>query len=209
MKKIILVLCLLLSLVGCGSSNSTSKRVGVIQLEDHPALNAATKGFVDVVDGEFGKGTVDVKLASGDSSTCNILANEFVADNVDLIMCNATPALISASKATENIPILGTSVTEYGVALSIDGFNGTVGGNISGTSDLAPLDQQAQMFIDLLPNAKKIGILYCSSEPNSLYQVEEVTKYLKNNGLEVIAYSFSETAHSVVPKWASGKVVYG
>lgn len=197
MKKILLVACLLLSLVGCSSSSSSNAkyRVGVIQLIQHEALDKATQGFVDVLNEEFGEEVdIDVQNASGDSNTCTLMANNFVAENVDLIMCNATPALQAAKFATETIPVLGTSVTEYGVALGIDNFNGLVGTNISGTSDLAPLDQQAQMFIDLLPNAKNIGIIYCSSEDNSIYQVKVVTDYLTSKGLNVTPYSFSDTS---------------
>lgn len=196
MKKVLLVLCLLLSLVGC--SNSSAKyKVGYIQLIKHEALDKASEGFVDVLKEEFGD---DVEIiaqnASGDSQTCGIMANGLVADGVDLIMCNATPALQAAKEATSTIPVLGTSVTEYGVALGIENFNGLVGTNISGTSDLAPLDQQAQMLIDLLPNAKNIGIIYCSNEDNSIYQVKVVTEYLTSNGLNVTAYAFSETAYA-------------
>ena len=194
MKKIILVACLLLSLVGC-SSSSAKYNVGVIQLIQHEALDKATQGFVDVLNEEFGDDVnIDVQNASGDSNTCLLMANNFVAENVDLIMCNATPALQAAKNATETIPVLGTSVTEYGVALEIENFNGLVGANISGTSDLAPLDQQAQMFIDLLPNAKNIGIIYCSSEDNSIYQVKVVTDYLTSKGLNVTAYAFADTS---------------
>lgn len=197
MKKILLVACLLLSLVGCSSSSSSNAkyRVGVIQLIQHEALDKATQGFVNVLNEKFGEEVdIDVQNASGDSNTCTLMANNFVAENVDLIMCNATPALQAAKFATETIPVLGTSVTEYGVALGIDNFNGLVGTNISGTSDLAPLDQQAQMFIDLLPNAKNIGIIYCSSEDNSIYQVKVVTDYLTSKGLTVTPYSFSDTS---------------
>ena len=194
MKKIILVACLLLSLVGC-SSSSAKYNVGVIQLIQHEALDKATQGFVDVLNEEFGDDVnIDVQNASGDSNTCLLMANNFVAENVDLIMCNATPALQAAKNATETIPVLGTSVTEYGVALGIENFNGLVGTNISGTSDLAPLDQQAQMFIDLLPNAKNIGIIYCSSEDNSIYQVKVVTDYLTSKGLNVTSYAFADTS---------------
>ena len=194
MKKILLVACLLLSLVGC-SSSSAKYNVGVIQLIQHEALDKATQGFVDVLNEEFGDDVnIDVQNASGDSSTCLLMANNFVAENVDLIMCNATPALQAAKNATETIPVLGTSVTEYSVALGIENFNGLVGTNISGTSDLAPLDQQAQMFIDLLPNAKNIGIIYCSSEDNSIYQVKVVTDYLTSKGLNVTSYAFADTS---------------
>lgn len=196
MKKVLLILLLLVGLVGCSSGNEDGKfTVGVIQLVQHEALDNATKGFVDVLKEKYGdKVEVDVQVASGDSATCALMANNFVAENVKLIMCNATPALQATVQATNTIPVLGTSVTEYGVALGIDNFSGTVGGNISGTSDLAPLDQQAQMFIDLLPEAKTVGLLYCSNEANSKYQIDVVEKYLKGKGLDVKVYAFSDTS---------------
>ena len=121
------------------------------------------------------------------------MATQMVSSGVDLILANATPALQAAAAATSDIPILGTSVTEYGVALSIDGFNGTVGGNISGTSDLAPLDQQAAMFAELLPDAKTVGILYCSGEANSVYQADKVKTALEAAGVTVKVYTFADS----------------
>ena len=194
MKKLLLVCLLLLTLVGCSKDDGKLK-VGIIQLVQHEALDKATQGFVDVLKEKFGENIdIDVQLASGDSATCALIASNMVAENYDLIMCNATPALQAAAQATSSIPILGTSVTEYGVALGIEKFSGTVGGNISGTSDLAPLDQQAQMFIDLLPNVKTIGLLYCTSEANSKYQIDVVEAFLKGKGLNVNVYSFSDTS---------------
>ena len=108
-------------------------------------------------------------------------------------MANATPALQAAQAATNSIPILGTSVTEYGVALGLTDFDGTVGGNVSGTSDLAPLDQQAEMITEWLPDAKKVGLLYCSAEANSQYQVDEVQKYLESAGITATQYAFSDS----------------
>ena len=107
-------------------------------------------------------------------------------------MANATPALQAAAAATADIPILGTSVTEYGVALQIENFNGTVGGNISGTSDLAPLDQQAAMVQELFPDAQNVGLLYCSAEPNSIYQIEVVKGHLEAMGFTCTEYSFAD-----------------
>lgn len=95
------------------------------------------------------------------------------------------PALQAAYNATAEIPILGTSVTEYGVALGIDNFSGTVGGNVSGTSDLAPLTEQADMILELLPETKTVGLLYCSAEPNSEYQVQVVEEYLTGKGITI------------------------
>ena len=131
--------------------------------------------------------------AANDIPTCATIVNGFVSDGVDLILANATPALQAAVAATDTIPILGTAVTEYGVALDIKDFNGTVGGNVSGTSDLAPLDQQAAMILELFPDAKKVGILYCSAEPNSVYQSDVVKAELEKSGVTVSVYTFADS----------------
>lgn len=168
--------------------------VGVLQLVQHPALDAATQGFVDVLKETYGDNVpIDSQNAAGDSATCATIANTFVSNKYDLIMANATPALQAAAAATSDIPVLGTSVTEYGVALGIDNFSGTVGTNVSGTSDLAPLDQQAAMFAEILPDAKKIGILYCSGEPNSVYQADVVKDALEKAGDTVTVYTFTDS----------------
>lgn len=168
--------------------------VGVCQLVQHDALDAATKGFVDVLTEEFGDAvTVDEQIAAGDIATCATICNGFVSDGVDLILANATPALQSAVQATEDIPILGTAVTEYGVALEIADFDGTVGGNVSGTSDLAPLDAQAAMITELFPDAAKVGILYCSAEANSVYQSDVVKACLEDAGVTVTVYTFADS----------------
>ena len=137
--------------------------------------------------------TFDLKNASNDIPTCGTIVTGFVASNVDLILANATPALQAASTATQTIPVLGTAVTEYGVALDIKDFGGTVGGNISGTSDLAPLDQQADMLLELLPEAKNVGILYCSAEANSVYQADVVKAALEAKGVNVTVYTFADS----------------
>ena len=172
-----------------------SYTVGICQLVTHDALDAATQGFMDALTEELGADNVtfDVQNAAGDSNTCSTIANSFVADSVDLIMANATPALQAASAATADIPILGTSVTEYGVALGIDDFTGTVGGNVSGTSDLAPLDQQAAMILELFPDVKTVGLLYCSAEANSQYQVDTVKMYLEEKGVVCTLYPFADS----------------
>ena len=168
--------------------------VGICQLVQHPALDAATQGFMDAINDALpGQVTFNPQNASNDIPTCGVIATGFVADGVDLILANATPALQAASAATLDIPILGTAVTEYGVALKIDDFNGTVGGNISGTADLAPLDQQAAMFTELLPEAKTVGILYCSAEPNSVYQANVVQECLESAGITVNTYTFADS----------------
>ena len=117
--------------------------IGICQLVQHEALDAATQGFEDAVKEGLGEENVtfDEQNAQGDSATCSTIINNFVSSNVDLILANATASLQAAAAGTSDIPILGTAVTEYGVALDLTDFDGTVGGNISGTSDLAPLDQ--------------------------------------------------------------------
>ncbi|MGM9627389.1 MAG: ABC transporter substrate-binding protein [Faecousia sp.] len=169
--------------------------VGVCQLVPHPALDAATQGFVDRLTELLGAENVEiqVKVAAGDSATCAPIVTDFVTQEVDLIMANATPALQAAAAATAEIPILGTSVTEYGVAMGIEGFTGTVGGNISGTSDLAPLDEQAAMVKAWCPDAKTVGLLYCSAEANSQYQVDTVKAYLEEMGFTCTLYPFADS----------------
>lgn len=203
MKKVVslmlaLVLCLgsCFALTSCTSNKSDEKyQIGICQLVEHVALDAATDGFMQAIIDELGEDAVefDVQNGQGDPATCSTIANQFVSNNVDLIMANATPALQSVAAATGDIPILGTSVTEYGVALNLKDFNGTVGGNISGTSDLAPLDKQAAMIIEWVPDAKTVGLLYCSKEANSQYQVEVVKKELENKGLIAKLYPFTDS----------------
>ena len=205
MKKLIslvLAAVMALSLVACGSGSKDKDtdtgdktyKVGVVQLVQHEALDAATKGFTDALKEALGdKVEVVEKNASGDPNNCGTIVNGFISDKVDLIMANATPALQAAASATSTIPILGTSVTDYATALEIADWTGTVGGNISGTSDLAPLDKQAAMLQELFPNAKKVGMLFCSSEPNSKYQVDEVTKLLSAAGITCTEYTFTDS----------------
>ena len=171
-----------------------SYTVGICQLVQHPALDAATQGFMDALEEALpGRVTFDNQNASNDIPMCSTIVNQFVADNVDLMLCNATPALQAAAAATVDIPILGTSVTEYGVALELTDFTGTVGGNISGTSDLAPLNEQAQMIKDWCPEAKTVGLVYCSAEANSQYQVDVVKAELEKLGYTAELYSFSDS----------------
>lgn len=176
------------------ATDDVSYTIGICQLVQHEALDAATQGFKDALTEEFGdKVTFDEQNAQGDSNTCSTIVNSFVSNGVDLILANATPALQAAAAGTNEIPILGTSVTEYGVALEISDFNGTVGGNISGTSDLAPLDGQADMLAELFPDAKKVGLLYCSAEANSQYQVDTIKTFLEEKGYTCEYYAFSDS----------------
>ena len=169
--------------------------IGICQLVQHDALDAATQGFMDAITDALGEDAVtfDLQNAQGDSNTCSTIINSFVSEDVDLILANATAALQAAQAGTNEIPILGTAVTEYGVALGIDDFDGTVGGNISGTSDLAPLDEQAAMLNELFPDAKNVGLLYCSAEANSQYQVDTVKAALEDLGYTCEYYAFSDS----------------
>ena len=195
----LLAVMMLFAITACGSNDSgddaQTYTIGICQLVQHPALDAATQGFMDAVTEELGEENVtfDLQNASGDSATCATICNGFVSSQVDLIMANATPALQAAVAATDSIPILGTSVTEYGVALSIEDFNGTVGTNVSGTSDLAPLDKQADIILELCPDAKNVGILYCSAEANSVYQAKVVKECLEAKNITVNVYKFADS----------------
>ena len=215
LTALILAAMMMLSLVACGGAaeepadkpaeepaNHTAAEettadtytVGICQLVQHVALDDATQGFIDALNEALpGQVTFDNQNASNEIPMCSTIVNQFIAEEVDLIMANATPALQAASAATSEIPILGTSVTEYGVALGIENFNGTVGGNVSGTSDLAPLSEQAAMIKEWFPDAKNIGLLYCSAEANSQYQVDVVKAELEKLGYTCKYYSFSDS----------------
>ena len=198
MKKIIamiLALAMVLSLAACGSAaKKDTYTVGICQLLTHPALDAATQGFKDALVEALGEDKVTFldKDAGGEYANCATIVDGFVAENVDLILANATAPLQAAASATANIPILGTSVTDYATALNIENWTGTVGKNISGTSDLAPLDEQAAMVQELFPDAKTIGLLYCSAEANSVYQVTTVQGYLEGMGYTVNQFAFAD-----------------
>ena len=194
MKKLIAVMIAALLCLGMTAVAEETYTVGICQLVQHVALDAATQGFQDALTEKLGDAVAfDVQNASGDSNTCSTIVNTFVSDGVDLIMANATPALQAAVAATGDIPILGTSVTDYATALDIDGWTGATGINVSGTSDLAPLDEQAAMLNELFPDAKVVGLLYCSAEPNSKYQVDVITGYLTELGYECVEYTFADS----------------
>ena len=198
MKKITsmvlaMVMLLGLALSGCGAADDGVYTVGVCQLMVHESLDQATQGFVDAVTAEMksaGKEVeVDVQVA-GEANLCPTVINTFTAKKVDLIMANATPALLAAANATTTIPVLGTSVTDYAST-----FSGSIPANVSGTSDAVPFAEQAQMMIDtlgLVPG-DLVGVLYCTNESNSLIQYEAVKALFEAAGIEVKAYTFSET----------------
>ncbi len=196
MKKLIAILlmaAMLLTLAACGADDG-KYTIGICQIQKHVALDAATQGFKDAVVAALGAENVVFKEqdAGGEYTNCGTIMDGFVAENVDLILANATPPLQAAASATADIPVLGTSVTDYGSALNIENWTGTVGGNISGTSDLAPLDQQAVMIQELFPDAKTVGLLYCSAEPNSVYQIEVIQGYLEGMGFACQRFGFAD-----------------
>ena len=169
--------------------------IGMCQQVQHDALDAASEGFQDYLTEKLGEGNVefDLQNAAGDSATCATIVNQFVASDVDLIFANATASLQAAAAATDSIPVVGTSVTDFATALDIDNWTGATGRNITGSSDLAPLAEQAAMFKVLLPDAQNIGLIYCSSEANSKYQVDEVQKELEALGYTCTQYSFADS----------------
>lgn len=186
-----LVTAMALTLSAC--KKEAKYTVGICQWAPHPALDEATRGFKEQLEKELGKDVGFIENnAEGDPGICTVNINNLVSRKVDLIMANATPALIAATAGTQDIPILGTSVTEYGIALEIDNFDGLVGGNISGTSDLAHLDRQANMIKEIFPNAKNVALLYCSSEPNSAYQIKVIKAELDKLGLNCKEFAFAE-----------------
>lgn len=199
MKRAISVLMVLvltitacISLSGCGKDGADYV-VGVCQLMEHESLDQATKGFQDALKAELEKEgktvEIDVQVA-GETNYCATVVNAFTAKNVDLIMANATPALIAAANATDKIPVLGTSVTDYE-----DTFSGKIPANVSGTSDAVPFDEQAEMMIETLglKEGDLVGVLYCSNESNSKIQYEAVKALFEAKKIKVKAYTFSET----------------
>lgn len=202
---------LMMTAVGCGSANTgdtadttaaadnaaaegKTYNIGIVQLVQHEALDAATQGFMDTLTEKLGDNVkFDLQNANGESTNCSTIATGFVASNVDLILANATAALQASGAATSNIPILGTSVTDYATALEIDDWTGVTGRNISGTSDLAPIDEQEKMLKELFPEVKQVGIVYCSAEANSKYQATLFGDALTADGIAYKEYSAADT----------------
>ncbi len=218
MKKIVsilVVLAMVLSFAACSSSEPASGEsytVGICQLVQHEALDAATQGFKDALTEKLGDNVTFVEHnASGDAATCVTICNQLVAEGVDLMMGNATPALQAAAAASGTIPVIGTSITDYATALEIDDWTGKTGSNITGTADLAPLDEQAAMIQELFPDAKVVGILYCSAEPNSVYQSDVISGYLKDMGYTVEVFTFADSndvANVTSAACAASDVIY-
>ena len=215
---------MVLGLVGCGNASSTQTasgstssteagtdgkvyHIGVCQLVEHEALDAATQGFQDALKDKLGENNVvfDVQNAQGEETNCATICTGFVSDNVDLILANATASLQAASAATNSIPVVGTSITDYATALNADDWNGTSGTNITGTSDLAPLNQQEAMIKELVPDVTQVGIVYCSAEANSVFQANQIEAALEKDGIAYKEYSAADSneIQSVVTKAVS------
>lgn len=208
MKKIlaaILVLAVVLTLAACGSTPAKSEpsapqekaqsfRVGILQQLEHPALDAATEGFKKALTDRLGdRVSFDFVSAQNDINNCTTIANKFVSDKVDLIMANATSALQAAASATGEIPIVGVSITDYESAGVLKGNPNAPGGNVTGASDLAPLDLQAKLLVEVVPEAKTVGIVYCSSEANSVYQAETIKAHFEELGLQVKNFTVADS----------------
>ena len=198
MKKIMkfvslaLVAVMALSMTACGGA-SAKYNVGVCQLVQHPALDAATEGFKAALKDKLGDDVyIDEQVASGELNQCTPIVTTFVSNQYDLIMANATAALQAASAATADIPVIGTSVTDF-VSAGVVNSNEAPGRNVTGTSDLAPIDQQIALLMQLAPEAKNVGILYCSAEPNSIFQADMAEGMLKENGLTVSRYTVADS----------------
>ena len=191
-----------------GSESGETYEIGICQLVQHPALDSATEGFQAALTELLGdRVDFDLQNAAGDSATCASIINQFVSSGDSLILANGTAALQAAAAGTNEIPILGTSITDYATALDIDGWTGTTGTNISGTSDLAPLDEQAQLLNELFPEAKNVGLLYCSAEANSAYQVNTIRGYLEELGYTCTDYTFADSNDLGVRRYQRGVVL--
>ena len=191
---LLLAILLVLSLAACSAGESSAAyKVGICQLVQHDAHNSATQGFMDALNEVLpGQVSFNVQNASNEIPVCTSIVNQFIAEDTDLIMANATPALQAAASATAEIPILGTSVTDYAAVMGIADFSGTVGGNVSGTSDLVSVEKQAEMVQAWFPDAKNIGMLFCSAEANSRYQVDVMTEALEQIGYSCTEFSFTD-----------------
>ena len=188
-----------LTLAACGGEGQSADdpdgyTIGICEQMEHVSLSEATQGFMDGLTELLGADKVVFREqnAGGEQTNCTTIMNGFLAEGVDLILANATWPLQAAASATADTPILGTSVTDYAVALGLDEFDGTVGGNISGTSDLVDLEAQAAIISELFPDAETVGLLYCSGEPNSVYQIETVRGYLEPLGYACEIFAFTD-----------------
>ena len=202
MKKLISLVLAAAMMLGAGSAVTAKAEeektytVGICQLVQHAALDAATQGFMDALTEKLGDNVkFDLQNAQGETTMCSTIVTGFVANEYDLIMANATPALLAAVAATDTIPILGPSVTDYGTALAIDDMDATKGTgiNVSGTSDGVPAQQYADTVLELVPDAKNVAVLYCSAEPNSVLQADQFVACMDEKGVKTTVYTFTDS----------------
>lgn len=203
MKKMMRATALLLTaammMTGCGggsddaASGDAAYKVGIVQQMEHAALDAATQGFQDKLTELLGDDVVfDYQNAQGEQTNCTTIATKFVSDGCDLIMANATTALQSAYAATADIPIVGTSVTDYVTAGVVDS-NEAPGRNVTGVSDLSSIDAQIDVLLQFCSEDAKVAVVYCSSEPNSIYQAELAEKYLQSLNRDYAVYTVADS----------------
>ena len=203
MKKMMRATALLLTaammMTGCGggsddaASGDAAYKVGIVQQMEHAALDAATQGFQDKLTELLGDDVVfDYQNAQGEQTNCTTIATKFVSDGCDLIMANATTALQSAYAATADIPIVGTSVTDYVTAGVVDS-NEAPGRNVTGVSDLSSIDAQIDVLLQFCAEDAKVAVVYCSSEPNSIYQAELAEKYLQSLDRDYAVYTVADS----------------
>lgn len=202
MKKLIAMILAVVMVLAMASAVPAAKAedatytIGICQLVQHAALDAATDGFMAALTEKLGDSvTFDLQNAQGEPTTCSTIVTGFVANEYDLIMANATPALLAAVSATDTIPILGTSVTDYATALAIDDMDAAVGTgiNVSGTSDGVPAQLYADTLMELIPEAKKVSIVYCSAEPNSVLQADQFVACMDAIGVKTTVYTFTDS----------------
>ncbi|WP_333653134.1 ABC transporter substrate-binding protein [Lacrimispora sp.] len=174
------------------STDGKQFKVGVLQLVQHAALDATNKGFIQALDDAGLNYVVDQQNASGDQSTCQTIASKLVNDGSDLILAIATPAAQAVANATSDIPVLLTAVTDPAGSDLVDS-NDTPGGNVSGTSDLTPVKEQITLLKQILPEAKTVGILYCSAESNSEIQAAMAREAIENEGMTAVEYTVSNS----------------
>jgi len=185
-----------ITLAGCsgsgGGSSEKTYKIGVLQLTEHPALDAANKGFIAALDESGIKYEADQQNAQNDQSACQTIATKLVNDGNDLILAIATPAAQAVAGATSDIPIVGTAITDFAEAGLVKD-NDKPGTNVTGSSDLTPVSEQLDLLKQLIPSAKKVGVLFCTAESNSTVQVKLAKDAAAKKDLEVVEYSVSSS----------------
>ena len=187
-------LCAALALSGCGSTDETAYRIGIVQQDEHSSLDAATQGFEDKLMELLGEENVtfDYQNAQGEQANSTTIATKFVSDGCDLILANGTTALQSAAAATADIPIVGTSVTDY-IAAGAVNSNEKPGTNVTGVSDLGEIKAQVDVLLTFCQPDTKIAVVYCSAEPNSTYQADLAKKYLEEQKIPYAIYTAADS----------------